>query len=399
MAQEFHSSTHPPLPPTTEDEKLSWLRLLRSRRVGISTFYRMLGEHGSAAAALAALPDIARGAGIRDYATCPEGTALGELRAGHRAGARLVAIGEAGYPAQLSDLEDAPPLLWLKGQDAVLSRPMIAMVGARNASSLGMRMAKSLARELSERGYVIVSGLARGIDTAAHKASAANGTVAVMAGGVEVIYPSENTVLASEIEAAGLLLSEQPIGLQPTARHFPRRNRLISGLAGGVVVIEAAAKSGSLITARNALDQGREVLAVPGHPFDARASGCNMLIRDGARLVRNAEDVIEALAPIAAVAETAQAEIPLPMPEMTTGAAPPADRRSLQETAQLHQKILDRLGPSPVAEDLLIRNLGSSANAVAPALLDLELQGHVARQAGGLLSLSAAKPDHIKRSG
>ncbi len=386
MAQEFHSSTHPPLPPTTEDEKLSWLRLLRSRRVGISTFYRMMGEHGSAREALEALPQMAQSAGIKDYATCPQSTALGEMRAGHRVGARLVAIGEAEYPAQLSDLEDAPPLLWLKGQDAVLQPPMIAIVGARNASSLGMRMAKSLARELAERGFIIVSGLARGIDTAAHKACVQDGTIAVMAGGIDVIYPAENAGLAGEIDVTGLRLSEQPMGMQPTARHFPRRNRLISGLAAAVVVIEAAAKSGSLITARNALDQGREVLAVPGHPFDARASGCNMLIRDGARLVRNADDVIEALAPIAPMAaDKAQAEMPLSMSDM---AAPPPERRSLRETAQLHQQILDRLGPSPVAEDQLIRDLKTSANCMAPALLDLELQGHVARQPGGLLSLT-----------
>ena len=388
MAQEFHSSTHPPLPPTTEDEKLSWLRLLRSRRVGISTFFRMIGEHGSAGAALAALPEVARGAGLTDYSACSEQAALGEVRAGRRAGARLVALGEADYPAALADLDDAPPLLWITGDAAVLRRPMIAMVGARNASSLGMRMAKALARELAGRGYVIVSGLARGIDTAAHKASAETGTVAVMAGGIDVIYPSENAALAQEIEAAGLRISEQPMGLQPMARHFPRRNRLISGLAAGVVVIEAAAKSGSLITARNALDQGREVLAVPGHPFDARASGCNMLIRDGARLVRNADDVVEALAPIApAMADRAGQQSELPLAAVPEAPPPPAARH-LRETAALHQQILDRLGPSPVAEDQLIRDLKAPANSVAPVLLDLELQGRVSRQAGGLLSLS-----------
>jgi DNA processing protein len=350
-----------------------------------------MNEHGSATAALAALPQVAQGAGLTDYAACREEAAIGELQAGHHAGARLVAIGESDYPSALSDLDDAPPLLWLKGQIQVVQRPMIAMVGARNASSLGMRMAKSLARELSERGYIIVSGLARGIDTAAHKASLDNGTIAVMAGGVDVIYPSENARLAAEVEATGLRLSEQPVGLQPTARHFPRRNRLISGLASGVVVVEAAAKSGSLITARNALDQGREVLAVPGHPFDARASGCNMLIRDGARLVRNGDDVIEALAPIAPLAaetEARQVEMPLHAADLAAAASAP-ERRNLQQTAQLHQQILDRLGPSPVAEDQLIRDLKAPANSLAPALLDLELQGRIARQAGGLLCLAA----------
>ena len=387
MAQEFHSSTHPPLPPTTEDEKLSWLRLLRSRRVGISTFYRLLAEHGSASAALSALPEVAREAGLSDYAVWSEGAAIAELRDGSKAGARLVAIGSPDYPAALTDLDDAPPLLWLRGRPELLHRPTVALVGARNASSLGLRMARALAHDLGERGFTVVSGLARGIDTAAHKATLDTGTIAVMAGGVDVIYPSENTSLAADIARSGLMLSEQPIGLVPQARHFPRRNRLVSGLALGVVVVEAAAKSGSLITAKNALDQGREVLAVPGHPFDARASGCNMLIRDGARLVRGADDVIEALGPVAESAP-AQAEMPLAVPQPAIP-APPPEKRTLRETAQLHQQILDRLGPSPLAEDQLIRDLSAPAHAVAPVLLDLELDGRIARQAGGLLSLAS----------
>ena len=387
MAQEFHSSTHPPLPPTTEDEKLSWLRLLRSRRVGISTFYRLLAEHGSASAALAALPEVAREAGLSDYAVWSEGAAIAELRDGSKAGARLVAIGSPDYPAALTDLDDAPPLLWLRGRSELLHRPTVALVGARNASSLGLRMARALAHDLGERGFTVVSGLARGIDTAAHKATLDTGTIAVMAGGVDVIYPSENTSLAADIARTGLMLSEQPIGLVPQARHFPRRNRLVSGLALGVVVVEAAAKSGSLITAKNALDQGREVLAVPGHPFDARASGCNMLIRDGARLVRGADDVVEALGPVAESAP-AQAEMPLAAPHPAIP-APPPEKRTLREAAQLHQQILDRLGPSPLAEDQLIRDLSAPAHAVAPVLLDLELDGRIARQAGGLLSLAS----------
>ncbi len=443
MPEEFHSSTHPPLPPTTEDERVSWLRLLRSRRVGPSTFYRLMGEHGSARAALAVLPEVAEAAGMKAYQACPEERALGEYRAGLRAGARLICVGEAEYPRALMDLGDAPPFLWVQGDTTVLSRPMIAMVGARNASSLGTRMARALAVDLSKQGYVIVSGLARGVDTAAHKASAERGTVAVMAGGVDVIYPSENTALAREIEAHGLRISEQPIGLVPQARHFPRRNRLISGLAQGVVVVEAAAKSGSLITARNALDQGREVMAVPGHPFDARASGSNMLIRDGAHLVRGADDVIEALSPLAGATGEArqgafaleQAERPamervpdqrparppaaraMPVSGSERAAergagygtgydaehraehrtergttrdlipAPPPERRDLRETARLHRQILDRLGPSPLAEDQLIRDLKQPANAVAPVILDLELDGLVRRQPGGLLSL------------
>jgi DNA processing protein len=352
---------------------------LRSRRVGPATFHRLLSEHGTAQAALNALPEVARAAGVTDYTPCPAGVAEAELRAGRTSGATLLTHADANYPKALRDLPDAPPVLWVMGDMAVLDRPMIALVGARNASSLGTRMARSLAAELSEQGYTIVSGLARGVDTAAHLASLKGGTVAVMAGGVDVIYPAENTPLAADILKTGLRLSEQPLGLTPQARHFPSRNRLISGLAHAVVVVEAAAKSGSLITARTALDQGREVLAVPGHPIDARASGCNMLIRDGATLVRSAADVIEAL-PSDTPRET-QAEMPLePTPE------PPA--RSLRDTAALHSQILQRLGPSPLAEDQLIRDLGAPARSVAPVLVDLELDGRITRQPGGLLSLA-----------
>ena len=226
---------------------------------------------------------------------------------------------------------------------------MIALVGARNASSLGTRMARAMAKGLGDPDHVIVSGLARGVDTAAHMASLETGTIAVLAGGVDVLYPSENTVLAENIGQRGLRLSEQPMGMQPIARHFPARTRIISGLSKAVVVIEAAARSGSLITARNALDQGREVLAVPGHPFDARAAGCNMLIRDGARLVRGPDDVVEAIAqPIHDIAP----ELPL---ETVPQPASTPEKRSLKETAHLHQEILSRLGPSPVSEDQLLQ--------------------------------------------
>jgi len=379
MPEDTHPSTHPPLPPTTEDDRVSWLRLLRSRRVGPATFHRLISEHGTAQAALDALPEVARAAGVTDYTPCPAGVAEAELRAGHAAGATMLTHADAKYPRALRDISDAPPVLWVMGDLAVLDRPMIALVGARNASSLGTRMARFLAAELSEQGYTIVSGLARGVDTAAHLASLKGGTVAVMAGGVDVIYPAENTSLAADILKTGLRLSEQPIGLIPQARHFPSRNRLISGLTQAVVVVEAAAKSGSLITARTALDQGREVLAVPGHPIDARASGCNMLIRDGATLVRSAADVIEAL-PSDTPRET-QAEMPL-----ETTPEPPA--RSLRDTAALHSQILQRLGPSPLAEDQLIRDLGAPARSVAPVLVDLELNGRIIRQPGGLLSLA-----------
>ncbi|WP_299930143.1 DNA-processing protein DprA [uncultured Pelagimonas sp.] len=392
MRDHSYSSTHPPLPPTTEDDRVSWLRLLRSRRVGVSTFWRLLSEHGDAQTALDALPDVARSAGVQRYEACPEGVVLAELKAARARGAKLVCHGDPFYPIELAALSDAPPMLWVVGDPAALKRPMVALVGARNASSLGLRMARSLAGGLAQAGYQVVSGLARGIDTAAHVETVETGTVAVMAGGVDVLYPSENTRLAEEIaHKGGALVSEQPIGLQPMARHFPMRNRIVSGLSRAVVVVEAAAKSGSLITARYALDQGREVLAVPGHPIDARASGCNILIRDGARLVRNAEDILEALPPRE---PDVQPDLPgfeepagnsAVTPEVPEG--PPPPQRSLRETAALHLQILERLGPSPVAEDQLIRDLGATSGRVSPVLTDLELDGKVERKPGGFLTL------------
>lgn len=383
MFGEIHLSTHPPLPPTTEDDRVSWLRLLRSRRVGPATFHRLLAEHGSADAALKALPDVARAAGLDSYEPCPLPVALAELKTGRKAGARLILRRDPDYPADLRDIDDAPPLLWLRGNAALLARPMVALVGARNASSLGLRMARKLAQDLGAAGHVTVSGLARGIDAAVHDATLATGTIAVMAGGVDVIYPAENTALYGRIAEQGLILSEQPPGLDPQARHFPTRNRIVSGLARALVVIEAAAKSGSLITARAALDQGREVMAVPGHPMDARAAGCNMLIRDGARLVRSGADILESLPPGALPG--------LAEPRAGAGRAAPLQQpdrpeRPWRQIAALHAMILDRLAPAPLAEDQLIRDLAADAQSVAPALLDLELDGRIQRHPGGLIT-------------
>ncbi|MEO1109547.1 MAG: DNA-processing protein DprA [Pseudomonadota bacterium] len=377
MTEEQLSSNHPPLPPTTEEDRFSWLRLLRSRKVGPATFRRLLREHGSAQNALAALPEMARAAGIDGYEICPTGVIEAELKTAEAAKARLLCLGAADFPHALSDLNDAPPILWAIGDVSLLQKSAVAMVGARNCSSLGARMARGLAKELGQNDHVIVSGLARGIDTAAHMASLETGTIAVMAGGVDIIYPAENTELAHNIAAQGLRLSEQPVGVTPQARHFPRRNRIISGLAQAVVVVEAAAKSGSLITARDALDQGREVLAVPGHPFDARAAGCNLLIRDGATLVRSAEDVIDALPP---------KQTDLFRKEETTVEKAAS---GLAKPAVLHDEILLRLGPSPIAEDQLIRDIAASAGEIGPILVDLELEGRIQRQPGGLLSLAS----------
>ncbi|MBJ2152968.1 DNA-processing protein DprA [Paracoccus sp. IB05] len=394
---QLSNPTHP-TPPRTEEERLNALRLIRSRRVGAVTFHRLVLEHGSAAAALAALPAIARAAGVQDYECCPESVARAELAAGRRIGARLLFHGDPDYPDMLAATEDAPPVLWLQGDSTLLRRPLVAIIGARNASSLGVRMARRLARDLGEAGFCTVSGLARGIDAEAHLATLATGTIAVQAGGVEVIYPQENAGLAADIARQGLRISEQPPGLQPHARHFPLRNRIVAGMARAVLVVEAAARSGSLITARMALDLGREVLAVPGHPFDARSSGCNHLIRDGAALLRDAGDVFEALGTgpdlpglirRAAVSLTGTAATNQPEHDRQVGARgpeKPARPAVLSETVRLHGMILDRLGPSPLAEDQLMRDLSLSSAALVPELLTLELEGRIQRQPGGLLS-------------
>ena len=362
-----------------EEDRIDRLRLLRSRRVGPTTFHRLMADHGSSRAALAALPGIARAAGVQDYEVCPLGVVQSELKQGRALGASLLLHGEADYPVALSAVADAPPVLWALGDTSLLSCPMVAMVGARNASSLGVRMARRLGLGLSEAGFTVVSGLARGIDAAAHEAAldGPGRTVAVMAGGVDVIYPPENSSLARDIAARGCRISEHPPGLEPQARHFPLRNRIVAGLSRAVIVAEAAAKSGSLITAKAALDSGREVMAVPGHPFDARASGCNMLIRDGAVLVGGTSDVLEVLgAPRRAEPEPRLP--PLPGPE--------AAQRSLKDMAVLHSMILSRLGPSPLAEDQLVRDLEVTPAHLAPELLSLELEGRIARQPGGLLA-------------
>lgn len=367
--------------PNFDDDPIDRLRLVRSRRVGAVTYHRLIAEHGSARAALAALPGIARAAGVEGYEICPLGVVVAEQKQGRAVGARLLVHGEVGYPAALADLPDAPPILWATGDVTLLNRPAVGMVGARNASSLGVRMARRLGQGLSEAGLTVVSGLARGIDTAAHEAAleGEGRTVAVMAGGIDVIYPAENDALARAIDAWGCRVSEHPPGLEPQARHFPLRNRIVAGLSRAVIVVEAAAKSGSLITAKAALDYGRDVMAVPGHPFDARASGCNMLIRDGALLVRGPQDVMEALGtPTDALPEPELRLAPVPGPD--------APQRPLKEVALLHSMILNRLGPSPLAEDQLMRDLNVTSAQLAPELLMLELDGRIARQPGGLLA-------------
>jgi DNA processing protein len=376
----------PPLdytPPPAPDarERLLRLRLVRSRRVGPATYLRLMAEHGHAEAALAALPGIAQDAGVKDYAACPEAVAEAEVRAAKRLGARLLCLGDAAYPEALARITDAPPILWALGDMTLLERPTIAVVGTRNASALGARMARRLARDLGEAGYVVVSGLARGIDALAHEAALNTGTVAVHAGGLDVLYPAENADLAGRIGKTGLRLSEMPFGLQPQGRHFPRRNRIVSGLAEAVIVVEAAARSGSLITARCALDQGREVMAVPGHPLDSRASGGNILLRDGATLVRGADDVIEALgAPATSSAKPVVAQSQL-TPVSPTETLPPGGVEAL---------VLSRLSVTPLEEDQLIRDTGQTPRAIAQALAVLEMAGRITRSPGGRVALNGA---------
>ncbi|MFZ1414440.1 MAG: DNA-processing protein DprA, partial [Defluviicoccus sp.] len=283
--------------PLTETERIDWVRLIRSEHVGPVTFRRLLQRYRTAAAALAALPQLARQGGRGGVRIPSPEEAADEIARLARAGGRLLFSADPDYPPLLRALEDAPPVLSLIGDGALLVRDSVAIVGSRNASLNGLRFAEQLARDLGAQGFVVVSGLARGIDAAAHQGALASGTVAVLAGGVDVIYPPGNTDLYHAIAAEGAIVAEMQAGMPPQARHFPRRNRLISGLSLGIVVIEANLHSGSLITARCALDQGRDVFAVPGSPLDPRARGCNDLIRQGAVLTESASDVLSVLAP------------------------------------------------------------------------------------------------------
>jgi DNA processing protein len=363
-------------PRLSEAQRLDWLRLIRSENVGPRTFRSLLNHFGGAGRALDALPDLARrGGAARTIKVCSRAEAEREFAAAQKLGVAFVASGEPDYPRRLEMIDDAPPLLAVRGDRAVLSRPMIAMVGSRNASAAGIKFAERLARDLTAAGLLVVSGLARGIDAAAHRAALEGGTVAVLAGGQDCIYPAEHIGLVEAILASGCAVSEMPLGWVPRGRDFPRRNRIISGLAVGVVVVEAARRSGSLITARRALEQGREVFAVPGSPLDPRAEGTNGLIKDGAALVRNVDDVIPVIEPILG------RPLPVREPEL-----PPPDMNEPWD-ADAGARVLALLGPTPVEIDDLIRLSGASAATVRITLLELELAGRLIRQAGGLVSL------------
>ena len=361
----------------TDEQRLDWLRLIRSDNVGPRTFRMLLNHYGGARAAIEALPDLARRGGASAPARiCSRAQAERELEASRRLGVTLIAVGESDYPPRLRMIDDAPPLIGARGKLSVLASPMVALVGSRNASAAGVKFAERIARELGEAGFVIVSGLARGIDAAAHRASLASGTVAVLAGGHDHVYPPEHAGLLDSILPGGATVTEMPLGWEPRGRDFPRRNRLISGLSLGVVIVEAARRSGSLITARMALEQGREVFAVPGSPLDPRAEGTNGLLKQGATLVTEAADVLAVLRPILGQATGLPAEEP-------EAGAPPLS----EPVGDERDRIVALLGPAPVSIDDLVRLPGSTPAIVRTVLLELEIAGRLERHGGGLVSL------------
>ena len=363
----------------SDEQRLDWLRLIRSDNVGPRTFRDLVNHFGGARAALEALPTLARRGGASHPARiCSQEEAERELKAARAHGIAFVALGEPDYPARLTMIDDAPPLLAVQGKREALALPLVAIVGSRNASAVGMKFAERLARDLGNAGFGIVSGLARGIDAAAHRASLPSGTIAVLAGGHERIYPADHVELLQAILPEGAAVSEMPLTWEPRARDFPRRNRLISGLSIGVVIVEAARRSGSLITARMAGEQGREVFAVPGSPLDPRAEGTNGLLKQGAILVTEAADVISALTPILG------REPDLPAQEPAHDAPPPSDA---EPGADERSRIIALLGPAPVSLDDLVRLSRTRPAVVRTVLLELELAGRLERHGGGLVSL------------
>jgi len=357
------------------EDEIARLRLIRSDKIGPVTFWHLLTRFGTATAALDALPDLAARGGGRAPAIARRDIAEREHAQVAKLGARYLFRGTPDYPTLLAETEGAPPVLIAKGRLELLDRTMIALVGARNASAAACRFARSLALGLGAENATVVSGLARGIDSAAHDGALETGTIAVIAGGVDVVYPPENAARQEAIGERGLLISEQPPGLEPRARHFPARNRIIAGIAQGTVVIEAALRSGSLITARFAADFGRDVMAVPGSPLDPRAQGCNQLIRDGAILVQNAGDVLETVNPFHV------------RPAAGAGKDHVAEPASKEIDDSDRALITGLLGPTPVAIDEIIRQSSLAPGAVQTLLLELELAGRLDRHAGGRVSI------------
>jgi len=363
----------------SDRERVDWLRLIRTRNVGPATFASLITQFGTATRAIEALPDLARRGGWRGaISIAGKAEAEAELAAAARLGARYIASCEPDFPPALAASDAPPPLLCVKGAVHLLQRPTIAIVGARNASAAGIRIARELAHALGGHELLIASGLARGIDTAAHAGSLNSGTVAVIAGGIDNIYPPENRALQDAIAERGLLIAEQPPGTEPRARHFPYRNRIIAGLSAGTVVVEAAPKSGSLITARLAAEAGREVMAIPGSPLDPRSRGCNQLIREGAILVQNAAEVAEIIGPLDSRMMAAAPRL----------AALPV-QSSQDSDGRERDAVTDLMGMTYVSVDELVRQSGCSQAAVQMVLLEMELAGKLERGAGGMVRMAA----------
>lgn len=364
---------------TAEAERLAVLRLARSEGVGPRTFADLLKRYGKAQRALDALPELAKRGGRRTpLKICPAGDAERELASAEAIGARLLVLGDPDFPLLLAEIEPPPPLIYVLGNRAVLKRDCVAIVGARNASAGGRKLAEDIAGGLGTQDFAVVSGLARGIDTAAHTGALATGTAAVLAGGVDNIYPPENARLHARIVETGAIVSEMPPGFAPLASHFPRRNRIISGLSLGTVIVEAATGSGSLITARQALEQNREVFAVPGSPLDPRSRGANELIRQGATLTESADDVVSVLR-----SRPRRMAQPAPAPQL-----PLVLDQADADLSAARTALNDLLSPTPVEVDELIRQSGLSSEAILTVLLELELGGHLRRSAGQRVSLA-----------
>ncbi len=394
----------------TLTERLDWLQLARSDGVGPKTFYRLLHRFGSARRAFDELPRISRESDGRERRRCPRDQAEAELDGITTLGAHLIAHGEPRYPRLLCEIHDPPPLLTVRGEPELLAKPTIALVGARNASANGRLLAKTMAKDLAAGGLAVISGLARGIDTAAHEGAIEGGgrTVAVIASGVDIAYPAENADLMERIAMSGAIISERALGKAPQARHFPRRNRLISGLSTGVVVVEAAPKSGSLITARMAIEQNRDVMAVPGSPLDARHRGTNQLLREGATLIETADDVREAMSANMSAAPRRHNQplgdmmrLPLPIedtPDSTIASivdTPSSPKPAIEalpgpSAETLLDKVCERLGTEPLLVDELIRQCHANSSEMQHALFELELEGRIERHPGNRVSLASS---------
>ncbi|WP_072397159.1 DNA-processing protein DprA [Hyphomicrobium sp. CS1GBMeth3] len=381
--------TAAPLPVSALDdaERLACLRLIRSTNVGPVTFRELINHFGGAKEALAALPALAqrRNARIRVF---PQAEAEDELAAARKVGARPIFTIEPGYPAALAAIDAPPPLLYIKGRTELLARAAIAIVGSRQASAAGLKLSRTFAQDLAAAGLVIVSGLARGIDAAAHEASLAAGTIAVLAGGPDVVYPPEHAALQARIGEDGCIVTEQPPGFVPRAKDFPRRNRLISGLSLGVLVIEAARRSGTLVTARFAGEQGREVFAVPGHPLDPRAEGTNQLLKSGATLTTEPGDVLEALAPQLRRGVAGLTDAPTPFGNSSPPLSEPTPRPEPGDAER--ERVLSLLGPHPVDIDEVARAASLDVREVRVVLMELDLVGAIVRHGHQLVSRSIA---------